>query len=114
MAPSPIVPKHSARFAGCRTLKNNDDANLSNIGTMAMGVAAVIIAAVVALILVSNLFSTYSGAVGNLSENVTAADWGDATANGISPVFGMLISLGGLFAIVALVFAAFKLRKGGS
>jgi hypothetical protein len=110
---SDIVPhtNHSRRFAGMRRMSRNDAANLGAIGAVALGVASVIIGAVVSLILLSALFPSYSGAVGNLSENVSAADWGDDTANSISPVFGMLIALGGLFAIVGLAFVAYKLVK---
>lgn len=109
MAP---LPKHSARFAGLRErrFQTNDEADLSNIGGVAMAVAAIIIAAVVTLTLLSNLFPTYSASVASISENVSTADWGDETANGIGPVFAMLVSLGGLFAIVGLVFLAYKLR----
>jgi hypothetical protein len=109
-----IVPhsRHSYRFAGTRLAKNDEAAvSLSHIGAAALAVAAVIISAVVALILLSSLFPSYSGAVGNLSENVTNADWGDPTANSISPTFGMLIALGGLFAIVGLAFVAYKLSR---
>lgn len=109
-----LVPgtNHSRRFAGLSRLRKNESANLGAIGAVALSVAAVIVGAVVSLILLSNLFPAYSGAVGNLSENMTTADWGDPTANSIAPTFGMLIALGGLFAIVGLAFVAYKLRKG--
>src|SRR5687767_10961732 len=55
-------------------LAHDDAANLGGIGSVALTVAAVIIGAVVSLVLLSALFPTYSGAVGNLSENVSAAD----------------------------------------
>jgi hypothetical protein len=86
-------------------------ADIKKIGAVALGVAAVIIGAVVSLILLSNLFPAYSGAVGNLSENVTTSDWGDPTANSIAPTFGMLVALGGLFAVIGLAFAAYQLSK---
>ena len=82
------------------------------IGTMALGVAAVIIGAVVALTLISQLFPTYAGAVASISENVSTAEWGDATANSLGPVFALVVSLGGLFAIIGLVFLGYQLRKG--
>jgi hypothetical protein len=95
-----------------RSLAASDGANLSSIGGFALTIAAVIVGAVVALILISTLFPTYSGAVKNLSSNVTTADWGNTTANALGPVFGLLISLGGLFAIVGLAFLAYKLKHG--
>lgn len=104
---------HSRRFAGVRTFHRNDvaAANLSSIGAAAIGVAAVIVGAVVALILMANLSDDYAGAVKNISDNVSTADWGDTTANGIAPTFGMLLSLGGLFALVGLAFVAYRISK---
>lgn len=100
-------------FTNARRLGRNDTAaaSLGSIGTTAIGVAAVIVGAVVSLIILANLFPSYSGAVGNLSTNMSTADWGDDTANSLSPTFAMLISLGGLFAILALGFAAYKLSR---
>lgn len=95
------------------SLGRDDSANLANIGAFALSIAAIIIGAVVALILLSTLFPTYSGSVKNLSSNVTTADWGNPTANALGPVFGLLIALGGLFAIVGLAFAAYKLKQVG-
>jgi hypothetical protein len=91
----------------------NDKANVSSIGTLALGIVVIIVGAVVGLIVLSTLFPTYSGAVANLSENVTTADWGNETANALGPVFGLLIALGGLFAIIGLAFLAYKLKRGG-
>lgn len=89
-------------------------AGLAGIGTMALGIAGTIVGAVVALSLVAALFPTYASSVGSISENVTDADWGDPTANTLGPVFAMLVSLGGLFAIIGLVFVGYKLRKSGA
>lgn len=110
---SKLVPgtNHSTRRAGYRPMNDTAATSLSGIGAVALSVAAVIIGAVVSLILLSALFPSYSGAVGNLSENVSTADWGDDTANSISPVFGMLVALGGLFAVIGLAFVAYKLNK---
>lgn len=104
----------STMFADKKNLKNNDSAALSNIGVMALTVVGVIIGAVVSLLILAELMPTYSGAVANISDNFTSADWGDQTANSISPIFGLVVSLGGLFAIVGLAFVAFRLsRRGG-
>jgi hypothetical protein len=94
---------------------SNDQAaaSFAGIGALALTVAAVIVGAVVALILISTLFPTYAGAVKNLSQNVTTADFGNTTANSLGPVFGLLISLGGLFAIVGLAFVAYHLKPHG-
>lgn len=85
--------------------------SFSKIGTYALGVASVIIAAVVGLVILATLFPTYGDSVNNLTENVTNQDWGNPTANALGPVLGMVVALGGLFAIIGLVFAAYKLSK---
>lgn len=91
--------------------KHSASSSWHDIGRYALVVAAVIIGAVVALTLISNLFPTYSGAVANISTNVSTANWGNSVANGLGPTFGLLVSLGGLFAILGLVFLAYVMRK---
>lgn len=102
-----IVPKSSKKD------RMNDAAagSFEGMAGAAFTIAAVIVGAVVALILISTLFPTYAGAAKNLTTNVTNADFGNATTNGLLPVFALLISLGALFAIVGLAFLAYRLRK---
>lgn len=78
--------------------------------SLAVVVAVIIVGAVVALQVLSSLFPTYSGAVKNLSSNMTTADWGNTTANSLGPIFGLLISLAGIFAILGLVFIAVEVK----
>lgn len=83
---------------------------LQNVGKMGIGIAGVIVAAVVALILLSTLAPTFFSSVKNLSTNFSTADTGNATANSLGSVFSLLISLGGIFALVGLAFAAYHLK----
>lgn len=85
--------------------------SFQDVSTKALTVAGVIIGAVVAIVLIATLYPTYGGAVANLTENVTATDLGDSTANSLRPIFALIISLAGLFAIVGLVFLGMKLKK---
>lgn len=93
---------------------NLNTMSLQSIGTKALGIAAIVLGVVVGVVILSNLFPTYSGAVGNLSTAVSDADWGDATANSLGPVFALLVSLGGMFAIIGLAFAVYSNKKGGA
>jgi len=45
-----------------------------------------------------------------MNANVTYTDWGSATSNSLGPVFGVLVALGGMFALVGLAFAAAYMR----
>ncbi len=79
-----------------------------------LAIAGIIIGAVVSMILIAALLPEYLGAVadvtGEFNNNTTTT--GDATADTLLPVFGLLVAFAGLFAIVGLVFLAVKLRKG--
>lgn len=86
-------------------------AGFSGVASKALGIAAVVIGAVVAIVLIATLYPTYGGAVANLTENVTSTDLGDSTANSLRPIFALIISLAGLFAIVGLVFLGMSLKK---
>lgn len=92
-------------------LATDDSANLAGIGASALMVVGIVLGAVVSLLILAELMPTYSSAVGNISENFTTADWGDATANSISPIFGLVVAIGGLFAIVGLAFLAYRFSR---
>lgn len=108
---SPQQKKAKSRAA----LRENDAAivDLSHTLSYALVVVAIIIGVVVALAVLAALFPVYSGSVSNLSANFTTTNWGNSTANSISPIFSLVISLVGMFAIVGLAFAAYELYKGG-
>jgi hypothetical protein len=89
-------------------------------GALNMGPAftilGIIIGAVVVLAVIAALLPTWLDSVADVVTNFTdpAATVGDATADSLLPIFGLLIAFGGLFAIVALVFVAFKRSRGGA
>ena len=95
------------------TFENDDDA-LLNLGSV-LTTAAVIIGAVVALIIVAALLPTYLGSVEDVVDtfNASTTSTGDATADSLLGTFGLIVAFAGLFAIVALVFLAIRLKKGG-
>lgn len=86
-------------------------ASLANIGAGALVVVAAIIGAVVGMKVLAQLFPTYSSSAGALAENFSTADWGDDTANSISPTMGMVVALGALFSVLGLAFIVYKLRS---
>lgn len=100
------------RAAGSRNGRASDAGfvDVSSALSLAVLVAVVIVGAVVALQVLSNLFPTYAGAVANLSTNMSTANWGNTTANSLGPIFGLLISLAGIFAVLGLVFIAVEVR----
>ena len=77
-----------------------------------LAIAVTIILAVVVVIVIATLVPDYASSVGNATEAVTTADWGNAVVNNIASPFGMLMSLAGLFGIVGLVIGAIALNKG--
>lgn len=78
-----------------------------------LAVIGTIIGAVVAIAIVAALFPTYMGSLASLGDtfNDPNTTTGDATADTLLPVFGLLIAFGGLFAIVGIVLLAIKLKN---
>lgn len=112
-ATSPTFRRRTSAVFGGITV--NDAGDLRHIQEVALTVTVVVVGAIVGLIVLATLFPTYGSSVKNLSTNFTAQDWGNATADSLGPIFGLLISLAGMFAIVGLVFLIVKLadKKGG-
>ena len=76
-----------------------------------LGIATVIVGAVVAIALVAALAPTFFDSLRDVNENFSTADTGDTTANSIAnTVFPILIALAGLFGLVGIVLAAVKLK----
>lgn len=63
--------------------------------------AAIILLTVITQIMAA-LLPTYAPAVNNLSTNFTTQNWGNATANSLGPIFGLITSLGGEFAFIGV------------
>ena len=107
----------AAMLAALPGVKNDpmgrDERGLINLGGV-LGIAGIIIGAVVAIILIAALIPTYLGGVADVVDvfNDANTTTGDATADSLLTVFGLLVAFAGLFAIVGLVFLAVKLRRG--
>lgn len=122
---------HSARFAtrvsrrigegtsnviarlGARGLRHND-AGFVNLGAVLSVVGAIlvgIIAAPIALNLLAGQMPNIVGSVGNITTAFKDADWGDDTANSLSPTMGMLVALTAVFAIAVLAFSVWTVAK---
>lgn len=95
--------------------RQNDQANISNIGGFALGIVGLILAAYVGVQVVASLLPTYAGGINSITENLSDADWGDDTANSLGPVLGLVAALVGMFGIAGLIFTVVKFRssKGG-
>lgn len=92
-------------------LRTNDAANISAVGTVALTIVGVILAAVIGLRVLAALMPTYTSSVGAIAENFTTADWGDPTANDISPIFALVVALGGLVGAAVLAIVLVTRRK---
>ena len=79
-----------------------------------LSIVTVIIGAVVGLALIAALAPTYMTSLVDFVGVFTneSATTGDATADALLPVFGLLMAFVGLFAIVGLGIVAVRLRKG--
>lgn len=132
---SGTTQKHSPRFAtrisrrvgegtknviarlGTQTRRDMGDAGfvqLSKILTVIGAVLLGIIAAPIALNLIAGQMPAMVGATNNITTAFKTADWGDDTANSLSPTVGMMVSLVSVFAIAALAFGAWYVVKSKS
>lgn len=87
-----------------------------NIGLGAvLTIVLVIIGAVVSIAILAALAPTWFTSIASIVSIFTSGNYttGDDTADGIMPVFGMLIAFLGLFALIGLVFAVVQLKRGG-
>lgn len=90
----------------------DEDGTLSTQG--ALVIVAVVIGAVVGLSVLAALLPTFFGSLGDIGgvfsdENTTT---GNADADALLPVFGLLIAFAGLFAIVGLALLVVKVKSG--
>lgn len=111
----PMLAAMLAALPGAsNTKKEPDERGLINLGGV-LGIAGVIIGAVVSIILIAALLPTFLDAVSDVTGAFNDANTttGDDTADSLLPIFGLLVAFAGLFAIVGLVFLAVRLRRGG-
>lgn len=96
-----------------RERKMNDRAasGVYALGAIALTIIGVILGAVIGMKVISQLLPGYASDTKNVTENLTTADFGDATANSIADVFGMVVGIAAVVAIVGLVLLAVTLSR---
>lgn len=99
-------------FLRRRQLSNDEEAALSL--TPVLITVGIIIGAVVGLAVLAALAPTYLSSVGDVAGtfNDPNTTVGDDTADGLLPIFGLMVSFAGLFAIVGIIIVAVRLRNG--
>lgn len=80
-----------------------------NMGTIT-GVLGAIIVGIVLLLVVAALAPTFITAVADLVSAIENNTFNNTTADGLRTVFGLIIAIGGLFALVAYAFIAYRRR----
>lgn len=92
-------------------LRKDDAGSLSMTGGLT--IVGVIIGAVVSIAILAALAPTYFSSLGDIGAVFTDANTttGNADADALLPVFGLLVAFGGLFAIVGLVLLGIKLKN---
>lgn len=86
-----------------------NESGFINLGSVTGVVSAVVLAIVVLLVLAA-LADDFITAVADVVFAVEGGTTNNTTADALLPVFGLLIALAGIFAIVALVMRATHLR----
>jgi hypothetical protein len=89
---------------------NDDRRGEFEIGNV-LGIAFLIIGAVVTVLVVATLTPTYVSAVANATTAVSTADFGNALVNSLTSPMSLLIGIGGLFGIVLLILGAIALGR---
>lgn len=116
MAPSlrAMLAQRRQKAAENRILaeKPGEEGTLSTQG--ALVIVAVVIGAVVGLSVLAALLPTFFGSLGDIGAVFTSptTTTGNADADALLPVFGLLIAFAGLFAIVGLAIMVVKVRAG--
>ena len=78
--------------------------------SLGLRILTVIITAVIGAAILAALLPTYLDSVGDVSENFTNGDVGNADVNAILPVFGLFVAFAGVFAIIGLALLVFRSR----
>lgn len=87
-----------------------DERGFINLGSVT-GIIATVIVGIVVLLILAALAPTYITAIGDLVGALESGTTNNSTADTLLPVFGLLIALGGVFALVGFAFLAYK-KKG--
>lgn len=88
----------------------SDERGFINMGSFT-GILTVVIVGIVILLILAALAPTYLTAIADLVGALENGDTNNTTANSLLPVFGLLIALGGVFALVGFAFLAYKRRN---
>ena len=75
------------------------------------GILSAVVIGIVVLLIVSALAPTFLTAVADLVNALETGTTNNTTADSLLPVFGLIIALGGVFALVAYAFLAYRRRK---
>lgn len=81
-----------------------------NMGSFT-GILTVVIVGIVILLILAALAPTYLTAIADLVAALEGGTTNNTTADSLLPVFGLLIALGGVFALVGFAFLAYRRRS---
>lgn len=100
--PSDLTALSPAKRVAAR-FRREDDALLDMSSVFV--VLGAILGVVVTMLVIANLFPTFADATADVNTNLTDTNvtFGDATTDGIKPVFAIVVGLAALAGIVALI-----------
>ena len=87
-----------------------DERGFINMGSIT-GILGTVILGIVILLILAALAPQFITAVADLVSALENGTTNNTTADALLPVFGLLIALGGVFALVAYAFLAYRRRK---
>jgi len=89
---------------------SDDESGFINLGSVT-GILTVVIIGIVILLILAALAPTYITAIGDLVQAMQSGTTNNTTADSLLPVFGLLVALGGVFALVGYAFLAYRRRS---
>lgn len=88
----------------------SNESGFINLGSIT-GILTVVIVGIVILLILAALAPTYLTAVADLVNALESGTTNNTAADSLLPVFGLLVALGGVFALVAFAFLAYRRRN---
>lgn len=88
----------------------SDERGFINMGSIT-GILTTVVVGIVVLLILAALAPTFITAIADLVGALEAGTTNNTTADSLLPVFGLLIALGGVFALVAYAFIAYRRRS---
>jgi len=89
---------------------SDDESGFINLGSVT-GILSVVILGIVILLILAALAPTYITALADLVQAMESGSTNNTTADRLLPVFGLLVALGGVFALVGYAFLAYRRRS---